>query len=355
MALGTLWPRPDHTAGKHEVLVAYLKAWVPILGQSFGKAMVVDGFAGPGEYEAGELGSPLLSWRVAAEHKAAGRLGSVNLDFRFFDSDPDRVAHLHHLMSLEDRFSGMRYQVEHGLCAELLPPLLRESRARKVPMFVMLDPFGLKGVSSELISEVMSVPRSEVLFSFMHETAVRFGDTPEVHDHLIDLVGDDELVERSPNGYCDVLERRFRAAGAKYVLRFALWEGGRHVYTLFFCTRSPRGCEVMKNTMWNVAKDGSYRFDGIRRHQPLLLSEDAFGFDELVSDLVDAFGYDSWVPVERLDEFMAGDGTLFRKGHLRSKVLKPLQNNRTLEVRGGQKRRGDFPAERGIEVKFLPP
>ena len=82
----------------------------------------------------------------------------------------------------------------------------------------------------------------------------------------------------------------------------------------------------MKDAMWSVAKDGSYRFDGVRRHQPLLLSEDAFGFDELVADLVDAFGRNEWIPVEKLDEFMAGDGTLFRKSHLRSKVLKPLQD-----------------------------
>ena len=109
----------------------------------------------------------------------------------------------------------------------------------------------------------------------------------------------------------------------------------------------------MKDVMWSVAKDGSYRFDGVRRHQPLLLSEDAFGFDELVADLVDAFGRNEWIPVEKLDEFMAGDGTLFRKSHLRSKVLKPLQDLGGLAVRGGQSRPGVFPPKRGIEIQFL--
>ena len=353
MASGTLWPRPDHTVGKHDVLVAYMKAWVPILGQRFGKAMVVDGFAGPGEYETGEPGSPLLSWRVAGDHKTAGRLGSADLDFRFFDSDPARVAHLHDLMLNEQRFSGMHYEVEHCLCADRLPSLLRECNSKKIPMFVMLDPFGLKGVSLDLIGEVLSVPHSEFLFSFMHETAVRFGETAEVHDHLIDLVGDEVPAERSANGYCDILERRLRSLGSRYVLKFALWEGGRHVYTLFFGTRNIRGCEVMKDAMWSVAKGGSYRFDGVRRHQPLLLSEDAFGFDELVADLVDAFGRNEWIPVEKLDEFMAGDGTLFRKSHLRSKVLKPLQDLGGLAVRGGQSRPGVFPPKRGIEIQFL--
>ena len=40
--------------------------------------------------------------------------------------------------------------------------------------FVMLDPFGLKGVSMDLIREILSVPHGEVLFSFMHEAGVRF-------------------------------------------------------------------------------------------------------------------------------------------------------------------------------------
>ncbi len=102
-----LWELPDHTVGKHDVIVAYLKAWLPILGQGFGKAVVVDGFAGPGEYKGGEPGSPLLSWRVAGEHKAAGRLGQADLDFRFVDSDPKAVAHLRSLLTREQLFDGM--------------------------------------------------------------------------------------------------------------------------------------------------------------------------------------------------------------------------------------------------------
>ena len=348
-----LWPLPPHTIGKHDVLTEYLKAWVPILGQGFGRAVVVDGFAGPGQYAGGAPGSPILSWRVARDHKAAGRLGPADIDFRFLEVDAAKAEHLRDLLAREQSYSGMSCSVEAAACGDRLPSLLDECRSSGTPVFVMLDPFGLKGVTLDLIGDILSVPHGEVLFSFMHETAVRFGETPEVHPYLMELVGEDCPAGSSIDDYCDALEQRFRSHGARYVLKFGLWQGGRHVYTLFFGTCSSDGCEKMKDAMWKVAQDDSYRFDGIRRRQPLLLSQDDYGFAKLAEDLVSEFAYDRWVQVDDLDVFMQGDQTLFRKAHLRSKVLAPLQKKGLLNVRGPQPRRGSFPAERGIEVMFL--
>ena len=348
-----LWELPDHTVGKHDVIVAYLKAWLPILGQGFGKAVVVDGFAGPGQYKGREPGSPLLSWRVAGEHKAAGRLGQADLDFRFFDSDPNAAIHLRSLLTREQLFDGMSFSVEHAICADVMPDILSDCHSTGTPLFVMLDPKGLKGVSMDLIGEILSVPHAEVLFSFMHQTAVRFGGTPEVHPYLVDLVGDDVPVDSSPEDYCDALERRFRSQGAVHVLKFGIWEGGRYVYTLFFGTKSPRGCGVMKDAMWSAAADGSYRFNGVHRNLAPLFDQDSTDyFPELVEDLVCKFGYDRWVPVEDLEDFLKGDETLFRLSHLRGKALKPLQVQGMLEVRG-QPRFGDFPIGKGVGIKFL--
>lgn len=58
-----LWPLDPHSKAKHSVLRNYLDAWLPILGSGSERILFVDGFAGPGEYEGGEEGSPLV--RVA--------------------------------------------------------------------------------------------------------------------------------------------------------------------------------------------------------------------------------------------------------------------------------------------------
>ena len=54
----TLWELDPHTLGKHLVLRAYLDAWLPVMGSWQGRLLFIDGFAGPGEYEGGEEGSP---------------------------------------------------------------------------------------------------------------------------------------------------------------------------------------------------------------------------------------------------------------------------------------------------------
>ena len=347
-----LWDLPDHTVGKHDVLVSYLKAWIPILGQGFGRAVVVDGFSGPGEYRGGEIGSPILAWRVAGEYKRGGKLGQVSLDFHFVDSDPRRVSHLRSFLDGERKYAGMTYSVQSAVCADVLPAILDGCRSSGTPVFVMLDPFGLKGVSMDLITEILSVPHGEVLFSFMHETAVRFNEVPEVHPHLLDLVGDSVPRGSSPQDYCDALEQRFREFGADHVLRFGLWDGGRYIYTLFFGTKSPRGCEVMKDAMWSVSPDGSYNFRGLQRHQALLFGqESSVDFGMLKRDLVDEFGYESWIPIDSLDDFMRSDRTMFRRAHLRSGVLVPLQKEGMIEVRN-QERRGSFSPGSDVEVRF---
>ena len=57
-----------HTVAKHLLLKRYLDAWFPILGRYNNRINYIDGFAGPGEYEGGEDGSPLLAIEAARSH-----------------------------------------------------------------------------------------------------------------------------------------------------------------------------------------------------------------------------------------------------------------------------------------------
>ena len=65
----TIWELKPHSLGKHLVLKEYLKAWLPILGQTQGRILFLDGFAGPGEYKGGEQGSPVIA-RILAHPKS---------------------------------------------------------------------------------------------------------------------------------------------------------------------------------------------------------------------------------------------------------------------------------------------
>ncbi len=56
----TIWEPEQHSAGKHLILQRYLDAWIPIIGRSYQRVILVDGFAGPGRYTNGERGSPMI-------------------------------------------------------------------------------------------------------------------------------------------------------------------------------------------------------------------------------------------------------------------------------------------------------
>lgn len=61
------WWYPEHTAAKHEILKRYLGAWLTILGRGkqHPQLVLIDGFAGRGEYMEGEPGSPAIMFERA--------------------------------------------------------------------------------------------------------------------------------------------------------------------------------------------------------------------------------------------------------------------------------------------------
>jgi three-Cys-motif partner protein len=78
-----------HTAAKHLLLRRYLDRWFPILGKADRSINYIDSFAGPGEYQTGEVGSPQVAIEAAKAHVERGTLSpNVQIDFTFVEADP---------------------------------------------------------------------------------------------------------------------------------------------------------------------------------------------------------------------------------------------------------------------------
>ena len=75
------WDYPQHTRVKHELLDKYLGGWLPILGRWHARLVIVDGFAGRGQYNDGSDGSPVIILRKAQELVSAGRVKEVVCGF----------------------------------------------------------------------------------------------------------------------------------------------------------------------------------------------------------------------------------------------------------------------------------
>lgn len=350
------WGLAPHSLGKHHLLASYLNCWLPILGSRYNDLLIFDGFAGPGKYAGGERGSPLIILKAAAEflsNKPGSRVHCV-----FVELDPNYFEHLQTLVSGLRLPEGVQAYPVQGEFEEKVKPILRsiaeqQEAVRAVPSFFMIDPFGIKGIPHQFFRSTLALEKSELLFSFMWEPIERFRMTPEFAPHMQELMGNDDWRELSGVNFKEYVytrfEQRLRDAGAKYVLVFDLWNGGNHIYSLFFATKGVKGCDVMKQAIWNVDPTGSYSFRGKNPEQLSLYM--IFSPNGLEDDLRWEFGTD-WITVEDADEFIQGDRTRFHSGHLRKQTLVPLEKSGAIEVARPKGARL-FASGRGIKFRFV--
>ena len=219
------WKLAPHSIGKHRLLSSYLKCWLPILGRWYGDLLIFDGFAGPGEYAGGEEGSPRIILDAASKF-AANKPGR-RVHCLFVELDRVRFAHLQTVIDRTKVSENVKVQAVHGEFAEKVEPVLHsmaewQDVIRPVPSFFMIDPFGIKGVPFGFFRSLLSLDKSECLFSFMWESIERFSNTPEFAPHMKELMGNEDWARLSGDDLKEFVytrfEHRLREAGAQYVL-----------------------------------------------------------------------------------------------------------------------------------------
>lgn len=267
----TTWERSPHTGVKHQILRSYLGAWYGKLAWTR-RLVFIDGFAGPGGYDGGEEGSPLIALRMAIDHKAfqpGSKTENCDRVLAFIEADPARYTQL--LLELEkialpEHVKVLTYNVEFE---EGFTAILDGAQRRLAPAFVMIDPFGWTGFPFSLVERLGQEDRSEVMVSFMIESVTRWISHPQQEANWDRLFGSGEWRQMPANGTPDerrqfligLYERRLREAGFVYQWRFELRdEGNRSEYYLMYGSKSREGLAAMKEAMWKVAPDGSFRY-----------------------------------------------------------------------------------------------
>ena len=360
----TLWPRDLHTQGKHLVLEHYLNAWFPILGMGDrnGRILFVDGFAGPGEYEGGQEGSPVVAMRVLSEHSVRSKI-DAEVRFVFIDKDAARARHLKKLVAQwRPRLPTTATVDVHSssfdtVMTEALDHL-DEQGLRMAPAFVMIDPFGVKGVPMEVIRRILDNPKCEVYVTFMWEPMNRFVSNPGSEASLAELFGTDEWREAKEltgdqrNDFLHRLYRRqLKEAGARQVVHFHLFKDDRLKYSIFFGTGHTKGSDRMKKAIWKVAPFGDFSFRSREQDQLVLLGVAQPNFDPLMDALQDRFCDAGWVTIEKVLEFVRSDETIFHDSQVKMPVLKPMEQAGRLQVKF-RKKHLTYP--QGCQINFRP-
>lgn len=359
----TTWDLDPHTRGKHLVLERYMQAWLPIMTRWNGRVLFIDAFAGPGEYSGGEPGSPVIALRSLIDHRAKSRIRS-EVNYLFIENDPRRSKRLEEVLGdLEDQLpASCNYDVITSTFDETLTDVLDyidEQRTDLAPAFVMIDPFGVSGTPMKTIARILENPRSEVYISFMYEWINRFKSQDEFGGHLDDLFGctdwrrglDIAGSKETRRFYYNLYKSQLKKNGAKYVVNFELYEGNRHIYTIFFGTQHLDGCDRMKEAIWKADPFGEFRFRGGFLDQ-LTLGTDIVDFSPLEQDLRAEFASKGWQKIEDVEDFVKSDATVFHSGQLKRKTLRSMEIDGKLEVKSGTRKRArTYP--NGTKLRFV--
>ena len=340
---------------------SYLNAWLPILGRRTGRILFIDRFAGPGEYENGEEGSPIIAMRALIDHNAQKTI-QAEVGFIFIEKDEARAAHLQEItrqwgeMLPKDCWTNVIQGKFDETMTDVLDGL-EDQRRRLAPAFIMIDPFGVSETPMSVIERILANPKSEVYISFMYGWINRFCNQPEFASPLDKLFGCqawrkcadiEDSAERQICFYA-LYEQQLRTAGAKNVVTFNLYEGERLKYGTFFATGHWLGANKMKAAIWKVAPSGDFAFKGTRSAQ-LTLGIDNPNFEPLKEALRNEFQSSNWVPVESVMQFVGSDKTDYHTSQVRQGALIPFENDGEIEVRNRKQRRR-FP--KGCQIRFV--
>jgi len=266
------WIYDEHMAAKHEILRRYLGAWLPILGRrkkgstfQHQRLVLVDGFAGRGRYTNKDESSPRIMFDRSAEAVDAGtakevwiRCAELNAN-NYNDHLVEVCSELDHehvtAKATQESFEDVGTRVAEWA----------EKQEPPAPIFVFVDPFGVRGVPLDLLRCLLAIHRVEVLLTFMVRDPARFLKEPNYEKPMTALFGGDawKACEDSSNRP-DCLMRTFREIVtpdvAQFALAFRVFEDEKRttLYYLIHLTNKPRGMREMKKAM--VKKSGDMTF-----------------------------------------------------------------------------------------------
>lgn len=314
----TIWPLKPHTGAKHAILRRYLQAWLPKLTAYHGRVAFVDGFAGPGRYAGGEPGSPLVALETVMQHSHTD-LRNKEIVFLFVEEDEGRHRHLAEEISKLHPPDNLKIQAVHSTFVETMGAVLESlGPGTMAPAFIMIDPFGVKGLPLATVKQLAAYPKTELLISFMYESVNRFLTIPEFTAHLDEMFAVPDwrkaqgMVGSARHRFLvDLYSSRLEAIGMQYTRTFEMRdEDNRVEYDLVFATHSLDGLKAMKDAMWKMDPTGSYAFSDATDRDQLTLFESKPDFGQLRQLITDRFAGRT-VSVDEVERFVIVE-TAFR-------------------------------------------
>lgn len=161
----------DHTLLKHAILRRYLSTWANKLlswrGRDYERIWFVDAFAGAGQDQLGNPGSPLIAARIAGGLHSQRQSERAPVRIVAIEKEEGVYKTLVNVVSGFASGQARVIDVRRGTLADYLAPLMEHVDGE--PVLFFLDPFGVDGLRADLL-ELMLQGRHNEVFALFSDT-----------------------------------------------------------------------------------------------------------------------------------------------------------------------------------------
>lgn len=290
------WEYEEQTRIKHAVISTYLNNWFTILGSVYSRLNYIDGFSGAGAYhddkENIHYGSPVLAiMNYEKFHKSKGK----KISFLFIDENNDNLENIKAILKKEGCETVPHFVA--GDFDKIINGVL-DNVPKMAPTFILIDPFGFKGVNIDTIKRIMERDKTEIVLNFMYNSINRFLEFKDVEDILHNYFGPCDWkdiarlsgFEREKALISLYRNQLKKYANIRYVYPYPIEfpEKRRTYYYLFHLTNHWKGCAIFKSVFSEINYDRLV-YMGNRSLQLSLLDLPSFKEEDLKTYFVDKY------------------------------------------------------------------
>ena len=259
----------NHSKAKVRLFGDYIQKYLNIIGNDgYTKSIYIfDLFCGPGIYENGGEGSPVIALKKIKQtldhiiNKHSNKSPKIHCYFN--DIDQNKTKSLGEYIKEKKLHSAdfgdlELINKEYSEIVSQLPSKFKKLKKSKA--FVFIDPYGYKDVKPEHISNLLDCDKKfEVLLwlpiPFMH----RFSKTktPKVLENFNLQLGINKEKSKNVWEYIRALKEGFKKfiGNDYFVDSFTLKKEENTIFCLFFFSSHIRGYEKMLETKWEIDKE----------------------------------------------------------------------------------------------------
>ena len=273
---------------KTEIVAKYFWAWAKVIIPQAKKRKTniayIDLFSGPGRYQDGSKSTPLLILeRAIADQDMREKLITI-----FNDKNSDHTESLQQAIKSLENIETLKYppQISNTEVGEELVQLLQ--KISDMPKLFFIDPWGYKGISSELIRSVIKDWGCDCILFFNYNRINMGLGNQKVEKHMKALFGEqrfnqlqEEIKRMKPHEreliIIENISQELKNIGGEYVLPFRFIDAKKRKtsHHLIFISKHILGYSIMKEIM---AKESSsseqgvpaFEYNPATKNQPLL-------------------------------------------------------------------------------------